>query len=100
MVDMIEIHIIENFKEFNMVIDANKLEVNSNGIVKHISKGTIFKLLSIIKNWKNEYKDETVIDAPEFTVIVRSFDGIVTYHGKGVYPKNYRVFKTFIGGIR
>ena len=53
----------------------------------------------IILYWKNEYGTNNLIDADEFTIIVHTTEGQDKYHGKGIYPDNYRLLKEMLGDL-
>lgn len=99
MVDSIEISFISNFKENNIYINVNDLTISKNGLIKKLSRGTIFRLLKFFTNWKSEYYSSDVIDGEEFIVVVKSGDREDVFKGKGEYPKNYNAFKNFLGGL-
>ena len=56
-------------------------------------------IIKIILYWKNEYGTTNMIDAEEFTITVYTDDGKEKYHGKGIYPNNYRILKEILGDL-
>lgn len=69
---------------------------NKNYVIK---KEAINQLLGILSGWKYEYGISNVVDAEEFIVKVSSDSQVTSYHGKGIYPNNYDVFRSILGGI-
>lgn len=56
------------------------------------------EIVRIIRTWKNEYGSSNIIDDEEFRVIVTSTNK-EEFHGKGIFPKNYRRLIELIGDI-
>ena len=56
------------------------------------------ELVRIIRLWKNEYGSSNNIDDQEFTVIVHT-DKKETFHGKGIFPKNYEHLIRMLEGL-
>ena len=101
MVESIELNLNINNKEEKVVIDGKALTVtSSNGITKHISRGVILKLLSIVKSWKDSYDDEEKKNNDTAYMIFNYGDTIKTYDYKGAFPKNFHAFVSFIDAIR
>lgn len=98
MKDIVSIEImIKNMHEnIKLVINPNTLTFNND---KKISKELINELIRTICLWKNEYGFSSKIDVEEFKVIIKTTNKIDTFHGKGIYPSNYKYFKKIIGEI-
>ena len=64
-----------------------------------IDDKTIKKIINVIVTWKYEYGSSNILDSEEFTIIVYS-NTKTTYHGKGIFPKNYNELLNIIGDIK
>ena len=65
----------------------------------NVSDEFLNNLENIILYWKKEYGNSNIIDIEEFKVNVYSNDGIESYHGKGIYPNNYKLLKEMLGDL-
>ena len=91
----IEIMITNMHENISLVIDPNNLVVNN----KKISEELIHELIRTICLWKSEYGYSNTIDAEEFLLRIKTLNKVDTFHGKGIFPKNYSYFKEIIGEI-
>ena len=100
------------------MIDAIEIII-SNGILPQISAYVVYrdkicyindkkysvddlflkKLKDILYTFKNEYGISQQIDVEEFTIKVYSQGVEDVYHGKGVFPANYALFKKLLGDV-
>lgn len=100
------------------MIDAIEIII-SNGILPQISAYVVYrdkicyindkkysvddlflkKLKDILYTFKNEYGISQQIDVEEFTIKVYSQGVEDVYHGKGVFPANYAIFKKLLGDV-
>lgn len=91
----IEIMINNMHENIKLSINPNNLVVNN----KKISENLIQELIRTICLWKKEYGFSSKIDAEEFKVIIKTLNKVDIFHGKGIYPSNYKYFKKIIGEI-
>ena len=101
MIDTIEI-VINNgiFVKYNIIISYNNNYCFCNNHKYIINSKQKNDIVRTIKTWKNEYGSSNIIDDEEFRVIVTTNDSKKeVFHGKGIFPNNYRVFKRIIGDI-
>ena len=96
------------------------IEINiSNGVISQVSSLIVFQdkvcyindkkylvddlflkqIKDILYTFKNEYGSSQQIDAEEFTIKVYSQGQEDVYHGKGIFPTNYVVFKRLLGDV-
>lgn len=96
------------------------IEINiSNGVISQVSSLIVFQdkvcyindkkylvddlflkqIKDILYTFKNEYGSSQQIDAEEFTIKVYSQGQEDVYHGKGIFPANYVVFKRLLGDV-
>jgi hypothetical protein len=100
MIDKVEI-IIGNGLEIQESIAINNITKQAyvNGKIKTIQDDFIERLIDIIKYWKNENGTKDGIDALEYTITIYDGDKKYKYHGKGVLPSNFNVFRELLGEI-
>ena len=100
MIKAIEI-IINNgsINETNYMISYTNKVCYQNDKKYEVTDSFLDELKNTILYWKKEYGSNNIIDAEEFTVIVYSNDGEDKFHGKGIYPNNYEIFKRLLGDI-
>ena len=56
-------------------------------------------IIRTIRAWKNEYGNSRNIDDEEFTIIVKAKEKEEKFHGKGIFPTNYKHLKELLGDI-
>lgn len=83
---------------YNILIDQNNNSCCINNKNYEINENIFKRILNIIVTWKYEYGYSNTLDAEEFTVIVNS-NKKTTYHGKGIFPRNYKELLNIIGEI-
>lgn len=100
MIDNIEINIKSGIKDiFNVLISyKDKMcYINNKKII--LSDDLLDRIKRIFIYWKNEYGTSNVIDAQEFTILVKTPNEVTKFHGKGIYPQNYRELIDILGDI-
>ena len=65
----------------------------------NLSDEYLDNLLGTIRLWKNEYGNDDKIDSEEFTISIKINENEEIFHGKGIFPDNYRYFKELLGDI-
>ena len=96
----IEIYINNIGNNTNIYINVKQHKITINNIEKHITEEKIDELLRIIRTWDSVYEnDNNIIDAESFLININTEDGTYTIKGKGSYPKDYILFKEWIGEL-
>lgn len=97
MIDSIEISITSLNNKMDILINVKEEKIITPFKEKSISKDEIQRLVRIIRSWRGEYINTSIVDAERFKIII-SFNGqkeVIT--GSGTYPDNYLEFKNFVG---
>ena len=100
MINKVEI-IISNGLEIQELITIDNItkEAIVNDKKTIIKENFIERLIEIIKYWKNEYGTKDIIDALEFTINIYEDNNKYVYHGKGILPSNFNIFRELLGEI-
>ena len=101
MIQRIEIIIrtgLEETMNALVIFSKNTCYINNKKI--EVSNEFKDKLVKTICLWKNEYGEDERIDSEEFLITVIAEDGKTTFHGKGIYPRNYQELKEMLGDLK
>ena len=85
--------------EFNILIDVINKIIILNNKQKEITDEKINELLRIIRTWENSYQSNNIIDGEEFLIKINTDNKTEIIKGKGKYPENYNLLKSWIGDI-
>lgn len=94
----IEIHINNMINKIHIHINVKTYKMIINNEEKNITQDHIDALLRIIRTWNTSYENtDNQIDNETFLINISTEEGIYTIKGNGNYPKNYNLFKDWIG---
>ena len=57
------------------------------------------KLSKYIKNWKNSYSNNKILDGTQWSVDITGLDGTLHYGGNNEYPFNWTLFKMYMNKL-
>lgn len=92
----IQIKINSRLSNIEIYIDILKQTIIINDKEKRITENQIDNLIRIIRNWKNEYSNEILIDNESFFIKINNNNGYEVIKGIGEYPNNYISLKEWI----
>ena len=91
MIDAIEIKINSgSYNRINALIDYNNKKCYMNNKTYKVDNTFLEELKKILYTFKKEYGSINAIDIEEFEIIVTNKNHKDRYHGKGIYPNNYK----------
>ena len=100
MIQTIEINIKSGSKELvSAIILYPKNICYKNNQKYHITKDFLEDIVRTIRLWKNEYGSDNKLDSEEFNIVVKTKDNEEKFHGKGIFPENYRSIKELLGDL-
>ena len=96
----IEISINNIGREINIFINTKEHKAIINNQEKHINEEKIDELLRIIRTWDNIYENKSnTTDTESFLININTNEETYTIKGHGNYPKDYILFKEWIGEL-
>ena len=101
MIKTIEI-LIKNgiFTTYNVLIINEKKIMYMNDKKYTLTNNYLDDIINTFYLWNHEYGYDNKIDSEEFTIKVRTEEGITKYHGKGLFPSNYNVQIELLDGVK
>lgn len=97
-IDFIEISIDKINESIYIKIDVKNNLVTTNKKEKNISNLKIESLLRIIRTWKDLYEEDN-IDSEKTMIRIKGKDYVDVIKCNGAYPRNYNLFKDWVGDI-
>ena len=83
----------------DIYIDVLNQTITLNNEEKIITQTQIDDLIRIIRTWKNEYTNPTIIDSESFLIKINTDEDTEIIKGRGSYPDNYNLLKEWIRGF-
>ena len=91
------IEITENSVQLTIFPKEHKAIINDKDYL--IKDEKINELFDIIKNWENEYIDNSYYDGNSYSIYIFHEGKVTKYIGKRAYPQNYEMFTNYIRSI-